>query len=452
MHKLFFAFSIFFFLLLSEISVSGEETQEKVSDNLIFDGYYRGRFDIYSGVNMLAYGDASINSKGNIKGSSNDTIYLHQIVAGFTYTPSADWEIKVYMYDARSWGSSLKPDDFTKNIGTSDEYGASYYDEHFELHETYLKKHNFLTKELTFTIGRLQLEYGDSRIIAPGVWGNTIGFLWDAAHLSYKQEKNFVDVWYGQTRTKDADEFSLVNKHQYQGIGLYSHYEKSNLNFEPFAVWRNTLFHDTVANENAYYYGARSYDESPGFVYDATFAKEIGSNGDLEIDAYGYALKVGYQFDNVYKSKFTIGSIYATGDKNPTDSKKQTFATPFGAITGPHYGRMDIMVWSNMKDSQAAFSFKPTKELLLETAYHRYELAEANDKWYPFNYANLPGNNYADIGDEYDVTLKYKATNNLDFTAIWTYLNAGDFITKNDIAQNDATKMFFQFLYKFSSK
>jgi hypothetical protein len=104
-----------------------------------------------------------------------------------------------------------------------------------------------------------------------------------------------------------------------------------------------------------------------------------------------------------------------------------------------------------MKDSQAAFSLKPTKELFLEAAYHHYELAEASDKWYSFNYANLPGNSYTEIGDEYDVTLKYKAANNLDITAIWTYLNAGDFITKNDIAQNDATKMFFQFLYKFSS-
>lgn len=425
---------------------------EEKAENLIFDGYYRGRFDMYNGVNKLAYGDASVNSKGSVKGISDDTLYLHQIVAGFTYTPSSDWKIKAYMYDARSWSSSLTPDDFTKNTGTSDEYGASYYDEHFELHETYLKKYNFLTKELTFTLGRLQLKYGDSRIIAPGVWGNTIGFLWDTAHFSYKREKNFVDFWYGQTRTKDADKFSLIRKHLYQGAVIYSHYEKSNIKFEPFALWKNTLFHDTVANENSFYYGVRSYDETPGFIYDATFAKEAGSYGDLDIDAYGYALKAGYQFDNEYKPKFTIGSLYASGDKNPNDSKKETFATPFGAVTGPHYGRMDIMVWSNMKDSQAAFSLKPTKELFLEAAYHHYKLAEARDKWYSFNYANLPANSYTEIGDEYDVTLKYKAAKNLDITAIWTYLNAGDFITKNDIAQNDATKMFFQFLYRFSSK
>lgn len=451
MYKLISALLTLSSLVLGETATPVPYTQEKAAENLVFNGYYRGRFDIYDGVNKLTYGDSSVDSKGNVKGTSDDTIYLHQIVAGFTYIPNIDWEIKAYMYDSRSWSSSLKPEDFTKNRGTSDEYGASYYDEHFELHETHLKKYNFLTQGLTFTLGRLQLKYGDSRIIAPGVWGNTIGFLWDAAHFSYKEEKNFIDLWYGQTRTKDANEFSFINKHQYQGVAVYSHYEASNLKAEPFAVWRNTLFHNTVANENAFYYGARSYDETPGFIYDATFAKERGSYAKHEIDAYAYAAKVGYQFDDLYKSKFTLGSLYAAGDKDPNDLKKQTFTTPFGAITGPHYGRMDIMVWSNMKDTQAALSLKPTKKLFIETAYHHYELAEAADMWYSFGYANKSGNSYTEIGDEYDLTIKYKASKNLDLTAIGTYLNAGDFITKNDIAQNDATKLFLQFLYRFSS-
>ena len=438
-------------LAYAEASLVTLNSLKKDSNNLIFNGYYRGRFDIYHGVNKLAYGDKSINSKGDIKGSSDDIIYLHQVVAGFTYTPTSEYEIKAYMYDSRSWNSSLKPNDFTKNIGTADEYGASYYDEHFELYETYIKKYNFLTRGLTFSIGRLRLKYGDSRIIAPGAWGNAIGYLWDGGHFSYKDDKNFMDVWYGQTRTKESDKFSLVNKHLYQGVVVYTHYEVSNLKFEPFGVWKNSLFHENIPNENSFYYGVRSFDETPGFIYDATFAKVFGSYGNLDIDAYGYAAKLGYQFNNRYKPKFTIGSLYATGDKNPSDSKKETFSTPFGSITGPHYGRMDIMVWSNMRDSQAIFSIKPTKELFVESAYHHYELTEATDKWYSFGYSNKTGNNYKNIGDEYDITIKYKATQNLDLTAIGAYLKAGDFITKNEIAKNSASKMFFQFLYKFSS-
>ncbi|MDD3061197.1 MAG: hypothetical protein PHW94_09695, partial [Sulfurimonas sp.] len=69
-----------------------------------------------------------------------------------------------------------------------------------------------------------------------------------------------------------------------------------------------------------------------------------------------------------------------------------------------------------------------------------------------FGYKNNPGNSYTEIGNEYDLTLKYTATDNLSFTVIGTYLDAGDFITKNNIAQNDATKLFFQFVYKFSTQ
>ncbi|MGB3960920.1 MAG: alginate export family protein [Sulfurimonas sp.] len=424
----------------------------KEKETLVFNGYYRGRIDSYDGVNKLTYGDAAIDAKGNVKGVSNDTLYLHQILAGFTYLPAMNWEIKAYMYDSRSWDSSLQADDFLANKGTADEYGASYYDDHHELHETYIRKYNFLTSGLTFSLGRLNLEYGDRRIFAPGAWGNTIGFFWDAAHLSYAVDKNFIDVWYGQTRTIAPDDFSIVEKHVYQGAGIYSHYEKDAFKIEPFAAWRNGLFHEVKPYEKAYYAGARTYDESIGFIYDATYIKATGRYGEKDIDAYAYVAKAGYYFDDTYKTHFTLGTLYASGDTNPNDTTKGTFETPFGSKTGPNYGRMDIMIWSNMRDYQAMYWMNPTKKLSLKAAFHNFSLAEPTDSWYTFGYKNNPGNSYTEIGNEYDLTLKYTATDNLSFTVIGTYLDAGDFITKNNIAQNDATKLFFQFVYKFSTQ
>ena len=424
--------------------------KEQALSKLTFSGHYRGRFDIYDKINKAAYGKSAIDAKGKVRGSADDTIYLQQIIAGFTYLPSLDWEIKAYMYDSRSWGSSLDANDFSKNPGTADEYRMSYYDDHLELFETYVRKYNFLTNNLALTLGRQQLGYGDRRVFGPGKWGNTMGWLWDAAHLSYKQDKNFIDLWYGQTRIKEPNDFSIKEKHRYQGTGAYAHYEMEHMNIEPFLAWRNTLYNDTVANENAYYYGVRIYRSNPGPLFDGTYVKAVGSYGNLDIDAYAYAVKLGYQFDNAYQPKVLLGSIYATGDKDPNDTKKQTFSTPFGANDGLHYGRMDIMVWTNMQDYQASFSFKPTKGLFVETAYHHFKLAEATDKWYFFGYKNRAGNSYTNIGDEYDLILKYKLSKELNILAIGSYLNAGDFIKKNDISQDDASKLFLQFMYTFS--
>ena len=158
----------------------------KESDKLAYHFQYRGRFDMYDGVNKLAYGDDAIDAKGNVRGESDDTIYVQQIIAGFTYRPNNDWTLKASMYDARSWGSSLDASDFVKNPGTSDAYVMSFYDDHFEFFETYVRRHNLLNKNLTFTLGRQQLGYGDRRILGPGLWGNTMGWQWEEAHLSYK--------------------------------------------------------------------------------------------------------------------------------------------------------------------------------------------------------------------------------------------------------------------------
>lgn len=423
--------------------------QPEVRNDLALSGQYRGRFESYDGVNKVAYGDEAIDAKGNPRGRSDDTIYLQQIIAGIDYIPNRQWRYKFSLYDARSWGSSLDADDFVKNSGTADEYRMSYYDDHLELFETYARRHNLFGDRLTLTIGRQQLGYGDRRIFGPGKWGNTMGWLWDAAHLSYKAEKNFLDIWYGQTRIKEPNDFSIKHKHRYQGVGLYARYETERLKFEPFFAWRNNLYHDVKPEEKLYYGGARLHDDSGRLFYDLTAVVENGSSGDLDARAYAYAIKAGYRFNMRYSPALYAGLVYASGDKDPADAKMQTFTTPFGANDGSHYGRMDIMIWSNMQDIKAGCSLRPTTKLSVEAAYHHFTLAEANDKWYTFGYQNLPGNQYTHIGDEYDLSVKYRLSASVDLLGIYGYLNAGDFIKGNGIAQNDASKSFLQFLCRF---
>jgi len=422
------------------------------SENIFFSGQYRGRFDNYSGVNKNAYGDKSIDSKANIKGKSNDSIYLQQIIGGITYRPNSNLEYKLHMYDSRAWGYSAKNNFFLKNTNTLDEYMMHFYDDHAELFEAYIKSKNFIHPKLTVTLGRQQLGYGDRRIFGPGKWGNTMGWLWDAAHLSFKDKKDFVDVWYGQTRIKEQNDFSIVNRHRYQGVGLYSHFETEYGNLEPFASWRNTMYDKVSSIENSYYLGMRFFNYKNSFIYDATAVKAFGKIGSLDIDTYAYALKAGMKFDTKYHTKLIAGYIYASGDDNPIDNKSRTFITPFGANDGLHYGRMDIMFWRNMSDLQFSLNMKPTKRTELEFAYHNFHLAKESDKWYGFNYVNKVGNSYSHIGDEYDVIVKHSLTSDIKLLVIFGYLNAGDFIKRNSIADNDSSKLFLQFTYSFNSK
>ena len=424
--------------------------EKKESSHVVISGHYRGRIDSYHGVNKVAYGDESIDAKGKVRGNADDTIYLQQIIAGVTYRPDQDWELKAYMYDARSWGSSLDAGDFIKNKNTKDSYLMSYYDDHFELFETYIRRHHFFNKHLTFTLGRQQLGYGDRRMFGPGKWGNTMGWLWDAGHLSYKNAQDYIDLWYGQTRIKNPNDFSITKKHRYQGVGLYSHFDMAyGMALEPLAAWRNNLYSRVTPEQNFYYGGFRAYKLDKAFIFDVTGVKEYGSYGTQNVDAYAYVIKGGYRAKKILDTTLTLGYVYASGDSDADDGTKETFFAPFGANDGLHYGRMDVMVWANMSDIQMKFSFKPIKKLKVQFEYHHFNLANANDKWYFFAYKNKEGNHFTHIGDESDLIMKYRVNKHLDLLAIGAYLKAGNFISGNQIALNDASKLFLQFMYKF---
>lgn len=419
---------------------------------VVFEGQYRGRLEVYDGVNKAAYGDEAIDPKGIVRGKSNDTLYLQQLIAGVTYTPSDEWEYKLYLYDSRSWGSSLGTQDFALNPGTPDQYLMDYYDDRHELYTTYVRRKNCFDLPLTVTLGRQKLGYGDRRVFGPGEWGNTMGWLWDALHVSYREGENFLDAWYGQTRTKDPGDFSLLEKHRYQGIGLYGHVGTFLMNVEPFFAWKNPLYHAVLPYQDFYYVGVRLYREGIGWNIDLTGVKEFGRSGTTGIDAYGYVAKGGYRWNAPFQPKLTGGITYASGDKNPNDAAMGTFSTPFGMTDGPHYGRADIMAWSNLKDYEVTFETVMTPETKVQIGVHRFELADAHDKWYEFGYKNKPGNYYTHLGDEADLIVEYKIAPKVNLLGIASYFTAGEFIRKNGIARNDASKIFVQFEYRFSSR
>ena len=420
-----------------------------------YDLSIRERYEIWNGYNKKAYGDKSIDAKGVKIGKSNDHIWLQRIILG-VHGHSHLCQYSIHFYDARVWGWSLNQNDFIKNKGTSDEYVMDPYEEYFELYDAYLEKDNILNIPLKIIFGRQKIYYGDKRIFGPGTWGNAIGWLWDAIRFSYHPTKNdFFDIWYGQTRTKDPDSFSLFSKHAYQGIGIYSHISTYISAIEPFFAWKNSLFYNNGYRENAYYFGCRLFNSNlRGFYYDFTIALERGRiiskyNYDKDIRAYGYAAKLGYTFYNlIFKPRILLGRIYASGDNNLSDSVYKTFSTPFGSTDGSHYGRLDLMSWGNMIDNQIDCYLFPKKYLSIRLALHRFYLANKQDKWVYYGY-KFTNNRYNHIGDEFDIVLRYKFNKNIAFQTFYGYLFAGSFITKNDIAHNDASRWILQIKYSY---
>ncbi len=417
-----------------------------------FDGEVRTRFESLDGLNAKAYGDSSLNYKGQRTGKSHDNRMLSRIIAGITYSKNKKITYRLHMYDGRVWGWSLGRNNFIKNRYTEDQYVMDTDEDYLELYDADIKINDIFTNNLSVILGRQRIYYGDHRIFGPGNWGNAIGWIWDAAHFTYKQHDNFLSAWYGRTKFKDPDKYSSVfSDHVYQGVGVYAHLKTSdNGAAEPFFAWKNSLYHDVTPELNSFQYGIRLFEDNfHGINYDFTFAKRCGSNGNKSINAYAYVAKIGYIFENIpMKPNFIVGRVFASGDGNPNDKTINTYTRIFGSTTGEHYGRINIISWSNLVDNQADISFKPAERFHAKIAYHDFSLDKAEDSWEFYKYKNKPGNHYTHLGNEIDFELKYNYLKNLQFHFIYAYFKAGDFVRYN-VEDNNASTFFVECTYKF---
>ena len=441
-------FSLIFFLLLLHATV-------EASSNITAGIEVRERFETWNGYNKKAYGDDSINPKGVQQGNPDDDFILQRIIFGLG-GESDRFAWRAYLYDSRSWGTSLGKDDFVKNRDTGQEHIMDPYEDYVEPYELYAKFKGLGTDKSSLTLGRQLMGYGDNRIFGPGSVTNSVGWIWDAARYSFTYEQSFLDVWYGQTKDQDPDTFSLFRRHPFQGVGLYGHWPAGDLlTLEPFFSWKKGNYFNNGKKENTYYFGARLFRENKkGFIYDITLAKEVGQfiveeGNDPHVDAQGYAIKFGWFFKDFFLSpKLMLARIYASGDPDPNDDEINTFTRPFGTTDGGFYGIMDLMSWSNMVDNQLDFRFNIWSSYNLRICYHDFHLDEKADKWAYFGY-QVTDNRYDHVGNEIDFILTGKPVDWLDVMLFYGHFQAGDFVTKNDIAQNDSDRVVLQLVFHF---
>lgn len=436
--------------------LSAPKSAQVGESKLSIIGSIRERFETLDGMNKKKYGDnPSI-------GDSNDRLLVSRINLGFEYIQSKDVTWKAVGYYADVFGWSFDKNDFKKTNGSDIYYENPQEDLDFSDLNVEIKNLAGI-QGLSTKIGRQSNMYGDKRVLGPGSWGNSYGWLWDLAKLSYKFDDNFIDVFYGQTKDKDIDRLSLFSKHVYEGAGIYSHFATTKKGaIEPFVIYKNGLYDELGGNgENTqknYTYGFRAYDKDlHSFNYDITYAKADGEIKTNDYDAYAYGGKVGYQFKDVsWKPNIVIGQVFASGDSNPNDNTVKSFRTPFGGTDGSLYGRMDIMNWNNLVENVVELHLKPQDNMNLKISYHDFSKDKAEDTWAYYKVA--ANTNSKDLGQEYDIEYKWQYSKNLEFQAIYAYFDAGKAIAEAALAAptsvqaNDAQRLFLQFSYKFKYK
>lgn len=275
----------------------------------------------------------------------------------------------------------------------------------FDLHQAFVKVGDANSFPLTAKIGRQEFVYGDERLMGNGDWGN-IPRAFDAATLRFEHALLWVDAFAGRVVLPDDHNLNMPNDYDWLS-GIYA----STTTLIPkqetqlYLLLRNASADAAAAQAGSlvglpsardiYTFGLRVKSlpgQRKGWDYSAELAGQIGSVNQavpgvgprrLDHEAMAASVGGGYTWTKAFGSpRLGLEYNYASGDRDPTDGKNETFENLF-PTNHKLYGYMDFVGWRNIHNPRFSASLKPTKALTLTLDYHLFWLADTHDFFYP---------------------------------------------------------------------
>ena len=411
----------------------------------------RFRYEFQDGFNQKYYGP------NPPRGQSSDGFLLGRFRAGLDWYPTQKIHIALWGQHSTCWGNALPDSAFYKGtLGTEHNPNKDYW----ELYTTFIEFKNLMDTGIGLKAGRQILAYGDNRVFGPGQWGNSGRYIWDAVKVSWKHQRGFVDIFYGQNMMHEVHRFSLKHRHQFETLGMYAHYDIMK---KPYALFVEPMLftkrdsHDNYSGEDktlgdvsTWYGGLRlAVNKLRGFDFDATYLREEGSFSSDDQRAYGYHLLLAYTFPVRFTPRVSVEYSYASGDNNPKDGTRRTFHSAFGA-RDKMYGRMNLFHWMNLQDLQVNVEVKPKPWLYVKMEVHKFKLAERKDAWYlnQKTYRDPSGASGDNVGKELDIIATIKLPHGNKLMAGFGHFRPDEFAEKQASSRH-ANWCFVQWEYTF---
>jgi hypothetical protein len=347
-----------------------------------------------------------------------------------------------------------------------------------------------MLENIEVRVGRWQWFYGNHRLIGTLNWANQARS-YDGARVRWSNKKNaWIDVFAAQVKetvtggTAAGTLTTTPNPALTDEVlwGVYSQYKfggalKGNL-IEPYLIVRAQSKDrdpsETVVpgpREQRYTAGFRldgrnisglgglDYTLEPAWQFGKVEYEQVtavphltSTTSSQPIQAFAVYAGAGYTFKDVaWTPRIGYAYVFASGDERNGIGAAKTFdhIYPTGHA---QLGYMDYAAWQNIQDHQIHFSVKPTKKLVIDAKLHFFSLDEEADAWYSVAGgigAGAPGGGGAirqgadvfvdpktgltqsvddDLGQEIDITVKYKLFKNFGVVAGYSHYFADDFI------------------------
>ena len=240
-----------------------------------------------------------------------------------------------------------------------------------------------LRTELQF--GRLTMDLGKRRLVARNLYRNTTnrfdGLRW---WLSAPKRWNF-QAFVVQPVIYSAPD---LNRGRRQGYFWGAYLQDQRRPGMRRDVYYLHLWESEKAagarRRNLATLGGRLYSApETGWVYEVETAWQFGKSRGLDHFAHLQVAELGHRWRSRWQPLLLFQYLYASGDRDPYDTRNGTFDSLFGARRfelGPT-GILGIMSRSNLNTPGARLAVRPLRSVEVTFIPRAYRLAQSRDEW-----------------------------------------------------------------------
>lgn len=318
-------------------------------------------------------------------------------------------------------------------------------------------------RPISIKAGRQAFEYTDRRLLARNEWRNTTNNFqgvratigqkkndWQLDLLALKPVQRFTNQLDEVDHAQDF--FGVIGDwrrwSEYVTLQPYYYLLKQEGSEVKYDANGKDAAANTKIDREIHTAGLRAYSVigNTGWDYDVSYVKQWGNQdrlsnsgafiADLDHDAYAYNAELGYSFNHAWKPRLSAFYGFASGDKNPTDGKNHRFERLFG-FARP-WSNDDYFQMENISAPKVRAEFEPQLSWLpglkVDAGYSWYRLDSDRDRWNGAGLRDNTGQSGKDVGEEFDVRLRFPINKQISANIGYAHFWAGDF-TKATVAK-----------------
>lgn len=293
-----------------------------------------------------------------------------------------------------------------------------------DLHQGFMEFDPIGKVPLAFKAGRMELTYGDQRLVGNLNWNN-FGRNFDGARVRIGGASTWwVDGFWTWVRRN-----SMPNQYF---SALYGHWDPGEwLTLEPYTLYLRTNAGGIGGGDyNNVTLGVRAAGEAGNWGYNVEVPFQVGRSGTQNLFANAAIVHVHYTFPVRMKPMLMGEFSYASGDATPGAGIVKTFNQLFPTFHAKH-GNMDLVGWQNIYDVKGQASIRPGEKTKIQLEYHAFWLPEPADGLYAASGAQLrAGVAGADpfVGQEVDLEAFWNWNQFASFQAGYSIFKSGAFL------------------------